>query len=162
EPINPQSAIRNPQSEDPRTSISGHHREHSQNRLAEAVIADDFDSRRSFFLRQSFCQQTPCRVLIHPNFASGPAGGACIKLPFSAVALQRPYPARFARDDEDDARSFVGLRLPVGVRQSSEESLENGEEPFAAGQRRRADGVANLLLVMPLLGIFARDVEPVL
>src|SRR5262249_61188953 len=90
-PINPQSAIRNPQSEDPRTSISGHHREHSQNRLAEAVIADDFDSRRSFFLRQSFCQQTPCRVLIHTNFAMGAPGGAFIKLPLSAHAMQRPH-----------------------------------------------------------------------
>src|SRR5262245_63184348 len=148
---------------DPRSSIpSGHHREHSQNRLTEAVIADDFDSRRGFFLRQTFSQQTPCRVLIHPNLAGGAFALACIKAPRPAFAPQCPGPARFARDDEADAQSFIGLRLPVRVRQPSEESVEYGEEPFAVAQRRRADGVANLLLMMPFLGVFARDVEPVL
>ena len=54
------------------------------------------------------------------------------------------------------------MRVSVSVRQASEESVEDREEPFAAGQRGGADGVANLLLMMPLLGVFARDVEPVL
>src|SRR5262245_39337368 len=102
-----QLSIRNPQSAFP----SGHHREHSQNRLTEAVIADDFDSSRGFFLRQSFSQQAPCRVLIHPNLAVGAFALACIEAPRPAFTPQSPGPARFARDDEDDAQSFFGLRL---------------------------------------------------
>src|SRR5262247_4721182 len=159
------SSIFDPRSSilDPRSSIpSGHHREHSQNRFAEAVIADDFDSRRGFFPRQSFGQQTPCRVLIHPDLAGGAIALAYVKAPAHPFSPQRPGASRIAGDDECDARSFRGLILPVRVRQASEESVEHGEEPFAAGQRWRADGFANLLLMMPFLSVFTRDVEPVL
>src|SRR5262249_25609695 len=50
---------------------------------------------------------------------------------------------------------------PVGVRQSPSEGFENGDQKRWVVQRWSAGGVANLLLVVPLLRVLARNVEPV-
>jgi hypothetical protein len=47
------------------------------------------------------------------------------------------------------------------VRQAAQKRIQYRKEPAAAGQAGRADGFADLLLVVPFLGVFARDVEPV-
>ena len=127
----------------------------------QRLVPFDENPRAGLIRAQALSKQAPGRILIQPDACRYVGRFAGVEPPERLFLAERPGAAGFSVDDEGHARAVGSVNVPIPVGQAPQERIDNREEPRTIRETRRSDGVAYLLLVMPLLGVFAREIEPV-
>src|SRR3954470_15542647 len=83
-----------------------------------------------------------------------------VELPGSLLAQHKPGSTGRARDRQRHQRLLWRVEMAVGMRQCANKGVECWCKVARLGQTELADRIADLLLVMPALGVLARQVEP--
>ncbi len=121
-----------------------------------STSARDSMSRLSTLLVNSF------HASISPivTWASAAEESSLPRNPRGSGAHDQPGPARGAVDGDPDGGPDGGIDIRIRPRQAVHERRDNGGEPVGVCRQRPACGHADLLPVMPSLGVFAGDVKP--
>ena len=134
---------------------SGHHGERAEHDLAQRLIAVDPDPGARGAVPESLGEQPPGGVVGQGHRSVGGRVPPAKSRQAPASRPKGPVPATGPSMASSTAVPSP-VHHPIGHRNRPDEEREHRMEPFPRGQRPRADGVTDLLLVQPALGIVRR------
>src|SRR5438270_12250323 len=146
--------------------LGRHNRDHAENGKRQGTIACGFHLRPHRFMIDAFRENAPGNLLRNDGLRRGLGSFVRGERPSCLFAIQMPTAAALTGNCESNRRSRSGGNVAVSERQSAQETIQNGVIKLACYDARtrgsrRIGGQANLLLMMPTLGVLPRGVESV-
>ena len=140
--------------------LSGDHGDHPQRDPGEVIVALDAHMSLGLGARDAFRVQAPSSVLIEVHPRRRRCGYSGVELPAIRLPFDRPVSTRLTVDVEVSDGPNWGIRIVEGCGQGIGECRQDGMKETRIGLSWLTNGVTDVLLVVPALGVFPRHIEP--